>query len=257
MGKYEGYLIATDFDGTFAGPGAVISRENLLAVRHFQENGGLFTIASGRVPSFLAGYQQEIQANAPLICTNGSVICRPDSLQLLHCMSFGEEFGELADFLYGNPLVDELLISGPDVNWPRLHPRRVPRAEARYEALPGPFCRVLCQQTPEETLALKSELIERFGARFVYGRSWSEGLEITAGGSGKGACLRWIREYLGSDRVHTTIGVGDYENDLTLIRDADIGYAVGNAIDECKQVADRVTVPYTRHALAAIIEEIG
>ena len=54
MGKYEGYLIATDFDGTFAGPGAVISRENSLAIRRFQAGGGLFTIASGRIPSFLA-----------------------------------------------------------------------------------------------------------------------------------------------------------------------------------------------------------
>ena len=57
-------------------------------------------------------------------------------------------------------------------------------------------------------------------------------------------------------RVHTTIGVGDYENDLSLVRDADIGYAVGNAIDEVKAVASRVTVPNTQHAIARIIAEL-
>lgn len=256
MGKYDGYLIATDFDGTFAGPGAVISRENSLAIRHFQENGGLFTIASGRVPPFLAGYHQDFKANAPLICTNGTVVCDQDSLRMLHCMSFGEDFFDLVDFLYDNPLVDQLLLSGPDENRIRLYTRTTPRNEAAYREIPGAWCRILCQQTPDETLALKREITARFGSRYEYSRSWNEGLEIIPAGGGKGACLKWIRSYLGAERVHTTIGVGDYENDLTLIRDADIGYAVGNAIDECKQAADRVTVPYTQHAIAAIIEEL-
>ena len=121
--------------------------------------------------------------------------------------------------------------------------------------MPKPWCRLLCVQSPERTLALRDEMLARFGDRYEFNRSWGEGLEVIPRGSGKGACLTWIRKYLG-DRVHTTIGVGDYENDLTLIRDADIGCAVGNAIDECKQAADRVIVPNTEHAIAAIIESI-
>ncbi|MBQ2716718.1 MAG: HAD hydrolase family protein, partial [Clostridia bacterium] len=37
---------------------------------------------------------------------------------------------------------------------------------------------------------------------------------------------------------------------------ADIGYAVGNATDSLKAVADRVTVNVREHAIAKIIEEL-
>ena len=255
MGKYEGYLIATDFDGTFAGPGAVISRENSLAIRRFQAGGGLFTIASGRIPSFLAGYREDFVANAPLICTNGTVICDQNSLKILHCMTFGEEIDGFVRYLYERGDVNQLLVSGPDADKIWLEPRKVPFSPALLANVPKPWCRLLCVQSPERTLALRDEMLARFGEKYEFNRSWDEGLEVIPRHSGKGACLTWIRKYLG-DRVHTTIGVGDYENDLTLIRDADVGCAVGNALDECKRVADRVIVPNTEHAIAAIIDSL-
>ena len=255
MGKYEGYLIATDFDGTFAGPGAVISRENSLAIRRFQAGGGLFTIASGRIPSFLAGYREDFVANAPLICTNGTVICDQNSLKILHCMTFGEEIDGFVRYLYERGDVDQLLVSGPDADKIWLDTRKASFSPALLANVPKPWCRLLCVQSPERTLALRDEMLARFGNRYEFNRSWDEGLEVIPRHSGKGACLTWIRKYLG-DRVHTTIGVGDYENDLTLIRDADVGCAVGNALDECKRVADRVIVPNTEHAIAAIIDSL-
>ena len=41
-----------------------------------------------------------------------------------------------------------------------------------------------------------------------------------------------------------------------MIKEADIGYAVGNAIEIIKSAADRVTVPVTESAIANIIYEI-
>ena len=51
--------------------------------------------------------------------------------------------------------------------------------------------------------------------------------------------------------------VGDFENDISMIKEADIGYAVGNAADELKAVADRITVNAADGAIAKIIYEIG
>ena len=64
-----------------------------------------------------------------------------------------------------------------------------------------------------------------------------------------------MKTHLDTD-IHTTIGVGDYENDMTLLECADIGYAVGNAIESVKSIADRVTVSNKEHALAAIINDL-
>ena len=194
-------------------------------------------------------------ANAPLICTNGTVICDQNSLKILHCMTFGEEIDGFVRYLYERGDVDQLLVSGPDADKIWLEPRKAPFSPALLANVPKPWCRLLCVQSPERTLALRDEMLARFGNRYEFNRSWDEGLEVIPRHSGKGACLTWIRKYLG-DRVHTTIGVGDYENDLTLIRDADVGCAVGNALDECKRVADRVIVPNTEHAIAAIIDSL-
>ena len=55
----------------------------------------------------------------------------------------------------------------------------------------------------------------------------------------------------------TLVCVGDYENDIPMIKEADIGYAVGNAVPKLKAVADRVTVKNTENAIAAIIYELA
>ena len=52
------------------------------------------------------------------------------------------------------------------------------------------------------------------------------------------------------------MGAGDYENDLSLILAADIGYAPADAIPKVLRAADRVTVPHTESAIARIIEEL-
>ena len=53
-----------------------------------------------------------------------------------------------------------------------------------------------------------------------------------------------------------TIAVGDYNNDISMIRFAGAGYAVFNAVDEVKLAADHVTVSNNEHAIAKIIDDI-
>ena len=50
--------------------------------------------------------------------------------------------------------------------------------------------------------------------------------------------------------------MGDQENDISLLQNCDIGYAVGNAKENVKKLADRVTVPNTENAIKAIIEDL-
>ena len=48
MKKFNQYLIVSDLDGTFLGEDGTPILKNLEALRFFEENGGLFTIATGR-----------------------------------------------------------------------------------------------------------------------------------------------------------------------------------------------------------------
>ena len=48
MKKFDKVLLASDFDGTLKDDNGVITKDVLDAVRYFQENGGFFTLATGR-----------------------------------------------------------------------------------------------------------------------------------------------------------------------------------------------------------------
>jgi hydroxymethylpyrimidine pyrophosphatase-like HAD family hydrolase len=50
--------------------------------------------------------------------------------------------------------------------------------------------------------------------------------------------------------------VGDYNNDISMIKSAGLGFAVANAVDEVKAVADYVTVSNDDDAIAVIIEDL-
>ena len=97
MKKYEGYLICTDFDGTFALPNARLSEENLEAVSYFQQNGGLFTIASGRTPTFIRELGDRFRPNAPIIAMNGAMLCDENDGHVLRRFPMSRDVLEIMD----------------------------------------------------------------------------------------------------------------------------------------------------------------
>lgn len=82
--------------------------------------------------------------------------------------------------------------------------------------------------------------------------SWERGIEIDEKNATKGDGLDYIRNYM--ENIHTTVGVGNYENDIPLIKHADIGVAVGDATDEVKKHADIIVKPCDEFAIKDLIE---
>ena len=56
MKKYDGWLIVSDMDATLLDENKQISAENKQAIDYFIENGGLFTVASGRMATEVKMY---------------------------------------------------------------------------------------------------------------------------------------------------------------------------------------------------------
>ena len=98
------------------------------------------------------------------------------------------------------------------------------------------------------------DMLARYGDRYENDRSWPVGLEMQRKGSRKGACLHLLRAMLPD--VHTVIAAGDYENDISMLREADIGCAVGNALPSVKAAADRVIPSCGGGAIAFIINSL-
>ena len=247
MGKFSHYLLCTDFDGSIA-VNAQISRENAEAVRYFQQEGGLFTFSSGRGTPFLRDIPG-IAANAPLVGMSGTMISDPETGKTL--MEFPLDRDWRAD------IRDMILLSKPvrvDVNEGNYWSGEVP-LEDYLSRLPDVCHKLVIVKAAEDAVNTQHLLQKAYPKRYLFERSWPEGIEIHSSASGKGACLKWLKEW-SKDPDLVTVALGDYENDISMLLDADIGYAPENALDSVKQAADRVTVSCREHAVRRIIEEL-
>ena len=76
MKKFENIVIASDLDGTFFGSRQYLLERNTDRVRYFCENGGHFTIATGRVPLFIKTPipEPEKLINMPAVMGNGGCV---------------------------------------------------------------------------------------------------------------------------------------------------------------------------------------
>jgi hydroxymethylpyrimidine pyrophosphatase-like HAD family hydrolase len=79
--------------------------------------------------------------------------------------------------------------------------------------------------------------------------------EILPKGVDKGLALKKLADYLEVD-VKRTIAVGDYDNDVAMLKAAGCGIAVSNASPSAIEAADVITVSNEEHALAKIIYDI-
>ena len=257
MGCFDGYLFLTDMDGTLTDR-EKLSQENIDAIRFFQQEGGLFTLASGRAPGYLRDYAEKIGLKASVIGINGTVIydLEKDELLFSDCLDEGAiEVVEYAIEHYEGILAESTTYSMEE--WAGIYELKDQKQSFREYAktLPSPWYKLILIVRSDVSEKILLDLRERFGDRYNFERSWPEGIEMHSKGSGKDVCLKRLKEYFG-DRIHTTVAAGDYENDLPMIQAADIGYAVGNAIASVKEAADRITVSCDQHSIAAIIQEL-
>ena len=255
MGMFDGILLCSDFDGTMA-ISAKVSQENADAIRYFQENGGWFCPTSGRRPDFFHQFSDQFRPNCPVITLNGAVISlygeKDEEDEILYCGVLDHETVKpvVLDMLRQEGVttaclhyMDELRVISVSSENP----------EAEFEGFHHGLQKVVFGHHREYADQLKAYLRERYGHLYAIGSSWAKGIEIQNFADTKGSSALRLKEMLGA---HTLVSVGDYENDLSMVEMADIGYAVGDAIDLLRAAADRVTVNCADHALAAIVRDL-
>lgn len=256
MGKFDGVLFYTDFDNTFTLPGGnAISRANADAVRYFQSEGGRFSVATGRSPNFIGKFSDVFTPNAPLVTLNGTMITSEDGETILKEYLIGDEILDVVEFLLKMPCMDCVYFGNAVTQYNRVTEGTIEEKMAYYAGLPKPWYKVVTRQNAAFARIVDGALRERFKDLYEFDRSYAEGIEIHKKGSGKGACMDWVKAHLDAP-VRLTVAAGDYENDISMIQRADIGYAVANAIDAVKEPADRVTGANTEDAIARIIEDL-
>ena len=245
-GKFEGYLLVADFDDTFCPEhGAPVPEENRRAAQHFMDEGGLFTIATGRDVRSYYSIRDKFTVNAPLVLSNGAVIfdgesgeswyesflpfsCRSDLLAARDAFpGTGMEVHRGADVRVcgSNATLEE-----------HLSRMGVPVSEADPGHILYPWTKVVLV-APDEIRAesktahaLCAWIAAQFPGRYEAVPSGAL-VDVVAAGSDKGSGVRRLAEFL-DILPENIVCIGDGWNDIPMLRAAGRAFAPETALPE-------------------------
>ena len=266
MGKFDGILICTDLDGTLINSSEKVSKENLDAIEYFKANGGLFTFVTGRLPYFASSICNIIKPNAPFGCINGGGIYDHREGKYLHTVEIPPSVMELVKYV--DSKLDGIGIQvnhfdktyfcreNPAMVWFR-DITGVPNLVRDFDEINEPIAKITFGDlNPDTVLKIEQTLRSHPSSdEFCLVRSDAILFEIIPKGISKGTVIEHFEKLLGIKRENI-IAIGDYNNDIGMLKAAGVGIAVANASEAAKKAADRITVSNDEHAIAKIIYDI-
>lgn len=262
MALYSDVLLTVDYDRTMTGLDGVIPERNLEAVRYFMENGGTFTMNTGRSVPMSKVFRDKIPVNAPLLLYNGSAAYDPEKDEFLFAheiqMDLWETVRKCEEWFPG--LTVE--VQGVKAHYRfRENPAWDAFCDnnqcARGFAQPGddlgPFLKFsvygelrtdtvadLFGGTPEEIRQVNEAertIKERFGDTCEVFRAATRIIDVHAKGVSKGRSALELKARLGKKIL---VCVGDAENDLPMLYAADYSFSPADGViaDQFPQVCN-------------------
>ena len=254
MGKFDGVLLCSDWDGTLT-DGHAVPQENIDAIRYFQKEGGYFTFASGRYAGHFKQFEPDIVPNTHVVCVGGSCIMTREG-KILYEQFCNEKFEEYAKLLLhpDSPYqYAQVTCQGNDpIHFDKtsILSKEAHEILSRQTIYKGIFLTEMTEAAAEEALGYVAPL--KFEG-YMPMRSFPFSIELIPENGGKGKAVRWLANLLG---CHLVVTVGDYENDCDMLRIADYGYAVSGGSPATRAAANRFAASAKSGAVASVIEEL-
>lgn len=269
--KFDGIIIVSDMDGTFLGKGARVIPENIEAIEYFKENGGRFTFATGRTHHNIRSSLGDVNkvANCPAITVNGACIydfskntpvleCRMDIEKVISLVSYCRE-----------KLGDVALRCSTDYGF--MTDKATGLVKKEFENFVAARC---CTVAEKDITDWRDEIIHKtvfrdeadrlqrvrevleplFSEYFTFVTSSPRFLELNAKGCSKAVGVDFLRRnYSTSERAAKIIAVGDYENDIEMLKAADVAACPENAMDSVKSISHIKLCHHDKGAIANLI----
>lgn len=262
MGKFDNILLCTDLDDTLLTTDKKISDENKKAIEYFMSEGGLFTFATGRVPHGAKLMLKYVVPNAPMICFNGGGVYDFETDKIIWSRTLDSDAKKVVEYI--DKMFDFVgieICTLEKIYFSKIN--RLVREHQAFEHLPDnplnynqineKWQKVLFMTEEDQLQSIKDAIATSpYSDTFTYVQSSPWYYEILPKNSTKGEGLIHLAEFLGID-ISRTIGIGDNENDIGLVKNAGVGIAVSNAIEQVKNSADYITVDNNSDAVASVI----
>ncbi len=274
MADFSGILLVSDIDGTLIGGAPVVSEYNARRINYFIENGGLFTIATGRCVDACRDILKTVNLSAPAAMVNGTVIYdynterviasqgMDDNIRKIICEALKEDNPLLGVEIHSREKVIDIKVTR-EVELHNLYESLHPLNMTIDEALEYEWNKVLF--TFEEGYTNK-ELRDRLislGAspeQLMFTNAHLDDgihnyLEAIPNGVDKGTGIALLAESLGID-IKNVYGIGDYYNDIPMLRTVGCAAVVKGAPEDILKLADFVSTSVDEGAVGHFIDYI-
>ncbi len=257
-------MIAIDLDGTLLTDGLEVTANTMAAIRQSVEHGVVVTIATGRMYPSAQRIALELGLDAPMITYQGAMIKSATSGEVLRERVVSYEIAQKCIHLAAEKKMhiqvyqDDVLYSAVDNEYVKAYSKEV---GVGYKVEPdllglakNGFMKLLFIDEPEALAPVQEELKAILGDEACIEKSKKRYLEVTHPDANKGSALKFLAEELGIDRSEV-IGIGDNFNDLDLVEAAGFGIAMGNAVDELKELADYTSLSNNEEGVLHVLNK--
>lgn len=270
-------LIAIDLDGTLLDSNRMVSEENFDAIQEAKAAGIKVVLCTGRPLRSMSYLLDEVGLKSEedlAITYNGGLIQKTNTGEIVHeitltrddCLAIYElsqllnlpvNFIDL-DFVYEPtyPVGRESIYNKGLTNIPA--DQALQFSNIDIQDLPNPFTinKAVMSRPAHELDEVISKIPKEFHEKFNIYKSQDTILEILPQNVDKGHAMRIVGEMLNLDKSEI-MGIGDQENDLSLVQQAGVGVAMGNAIDIVKESATYITKTNDESGVAHAIRKIA
>ena len=255
MGIFSDILLTVDYDRTLTAPDSTIPARNIEAIQYFIDNGGAFTVNTGRSMPMTMAFLDKVPVNAPLLLYNGSAaydtvkkeICFMHEIQMDLWKTIPEVLELFPDLTVEVQALDKHYNFIPNPAWDAFSANNCAYGTARWGQDLGPFLKFsvygqirdvtvdqLFHGTPEEIRRLdeaQALITKLYGDKVVAFRAGPRIIDVHAKGISKARAAKELQAQLGRKVL---VCVGDGENDVNMLQAADHSYSPADGA-----VADR------------------
>ncbi len=254
--NFSDILLAVDYDRTLTAPDSTIPARNLEAIEYFIENGGAFTINTGRSIPMAQAFLGKVPLSAPLLLYNGSGAYdagKQEFTQTYQIDLDGDAFVAHLEQLFPELLVEIQAVDGhyalkENRDWELFSDHGGCRwGYGRPSQIPGPFLKVslygdcsghtvasMYDATAAEMSQMLSAIetvLRLYGDKVEVFHPCAKIVDIHAKGVSKLRAARDLQRAMGKKWL---VCVGDAENDVSMLEGADFAYCPADGV-----VADR------------------
>lgn len=259
----------SDIDGTVWDRHEGLPKRNVDALKRFTVAGGRFAVATGRSVNVARPVVEALPVNFPCVIYNGGGIydygreayldktLLPQNIQD-HIVKIRQVFPDCGVILVGDNGYADIdgFVQSRQGWWLELYPstpvRTVEFSEFAVPALKA-FLVLPSEQSKQLDRYLHEHAADFQGVRFVF--SDTSMYEMLPEGSSKGSAIEKLTILAGIKRENI-VAIGDYYNDLEMLKFAGLSAAPADAPEDIKAAVDLIVCNCAEGALADLVEHL-